>query len=249
MKALRWLAYVVALLVVWEGSVRLSGIHSYLLPSATGVWTALVGAAPNLLPHVLVTIWETLAGFALSAVFGVLVAVLVVYSPALREVVMPTLVAFNAAPKVVLAPLLVIWLGLGIESKIAMAFLLSFFPVVVNTATGLAEVEPELVKLFQLMRASELQTFVKVRLPNALPSFIDGLKIALPIAMIGAVVGEFVGARKGLGYVILLAGANLNTELLFAVVLVIAALSVVLYEILVLFERRLLTWRPSARSF
>jgi NitT/TauT family transport system permease protein len=202
-----------------------------------------------LLPHAWITLWETVAGFGLAAVIGVVMAVVIVYSPFLRSVIMPALVGFNAAPKVILAPLLVIWLGLGLESKIAMAFLLSFFPIVVNTATGLAEVEPDMLKLFQLMHASELQTFLKVRFPNALPALLDGLKIALPIAMIGAVVGEFVGAKTGLGYVILLAGGNLNTELLFAVVIVIAAMSIVLYELLVLCEHFLLSWRPSARRF
>jgi len=243
------LLFFAALVVAWELCVRLTGVRSYLLPAPSGVWDALVTAAPHLAQHTSLTVLEALAGFALSAVFGILMAMVIVYSPYLRSVLMPSLVAFNATPKVALAPLLVIWLGLGIESKIAMAFLLSFFPIVVNTATGMAEVEPELINLFRLMRASELQTFIHVRLPNSLPALFDGFKIALPIALIGAVVGEFVGARQGLGYMILLAGGNLNTELLFAGVIVIAVLSVVLFEILVMVERLILKWRPSARKF
>ncbi len=178
-----------------------------------------------------------------------LAAVLIVYSPYVRSVLMPTMVGFNAMPKVVLAPLLVIWLGLGFESKVAMAFLLSFFPVVVNTTTGMADVEPELLHLLWLLRATELQTFLYVRLPNSLPAMFDGFKIALPISLIGAIVGAFVGSRQGLGYIVLLAGANLNTELVFAAVIVIAVLSIALFELLVVFERMLLKWRPSARRF
>jgi NitT/TauT family transport system permease protein len=240
--------FFVVLVVAWEAVVRLSGIRSYLLPAPSGVWDALVVAAPHLWRHTFLTVAEALAGFALAAAVGVLMAMLIVYSAYLRSVLLPSLVAFNAAPKVALAPLMVIWLGLGIESKVAMAFLLSFFPIVVNSATGMAEVEPELINLFRLMHASELQTFLQVRLPHSLPALFDGLKIALPIALIGAVVGEFVGAREGLGYLILLAGGNMNTEMVFASVIVIAVISIVLFEVLVAVERALLKWRPSARK-
>lgn len=243
------LLFVVGIILLWELFVSLMDIRSYLLPAPSAVWGELVHNPSYLAEHAYVTINETLLGFALAVVAGVLMAVVIVYSPYMRSVLLPGLVAFNAIPKVAIAPMLIIWLGLGMESKIAMAFLLSFFPIVINTATGMADVEPELLNLFRLMRASSFQTFLKVRLPNSLPAMFDGFKIALPIAIIGAVIGEFVGSQKGMGYVIVLAGANLNTELIFAAVIVIAVMSVILFEALVMVEKLLLKWRPSERKF
>jgi NitT/TauT family transport system permease protein len=207
----------------------------------------MVESAGVLLEHAWITTGEALAGLALAGVAGVTLAVLIVLSPAIRSVAMPTLVAFNAIPKVAFAPLLIIWIGIGFESKVAMAFLIAFFPIVVNTTTGMSDVEPELLNLLRLMRASQRQMFVKIRLPHALPAIFDGFKIALPLAIIGALVGEFVAASEGLGYLIVVGGIQLNTELVFACVTLIAAISVVLYELLVFVERRTLRWRPSAR--
>jgi NitT/TauT family transport system permease protein len=128
-----------------------------------------------------------------------------------------------------------------------MAFLIAFFPIVVNSTTGMADVEPELLNLLRLMRASERQTFQKVRLPHALPAIFDGFRIALPLAIIGALVGEFVAASEGLGYLIIVAGIQLNTELVFGCVLVIAVLSLLLYGVLAFVEGRTLRWRPAKR--
>jgi NitT/TauT family transport system permease protein len=187
------------------------------------------------------------AGFAIAAVVGVAIAILIVYLPLLRGIVMPYLVAFNAVPKVAFAPLLIIWLGLGIQSKIALSFLIAFFPIVVNTAAGMYEIEPNLINLTRLMKAKKRQQFVKIRIPHSLPGMFDGFKIALPIAIIGAIVGEFVASRDGLGHLIVAAGVQLNTELVFAAILVIAVGSMILYGLLAWVEARVLRWRPSAR--
>jgi NitT/TauT family transport system permease protein len=160
---------------------------------------------------------------------------------------MPYLVAFNAVPKVAFAPLIIIWLGLGIQSKIALSFLIAFFPIVVNTATGMYEIEPNLINLTRLMKAKKRQQFLKIRIPHSLPGMFDGFKIALPIAIIGAIVGEFVASREGLGHLIIAAGVQLNTELVFASILVIALGSVILYGLLAWVESKVLRWRPSAR--
>ncbi|HEX6148076.1 MAG TPA: ABC transporter permease, partial [Acidimicrobiia bacterium] len=167
--------------------------------------------------------------------------------PLLRGVVMPYLVAFNAVPKVAFAPLLIIWLGLGVQSKIALSFMIAFFPIVVNTATGMYEIEPNLINLARLMKAKKRQQFIKIRIPHSLPAMFDGFKIALPIAIIGAIVAEFVASREGLGHLIVAAGVQLNTELVFAAILVIAVGSMVLYALLAWVETRVLRWRPSAR--
>lgn len=239
--------YVIGLLVAWEVLPGILGIRSYLLPPFSAVMAELLESLPIILEHTMVTTTEALIGLALAGVVGLLLSIVIVYSPTLRSLALPTLVAFNAVPKVAFAPLLVIWLGLGLESKVAMAFLIAFFPIVVNSTTGMADVEPELLNLLRLMRASERQTFQKVRLPHALPAIFDGFRIALPLAIIGALVGEFVAASEGLGYLIIVAGIQLNTELVFGCVLVIAVLSLLLYGVLAFVEGRTLRWRPAKR--
>jgi NitT/TauT family transport system permease protein len=241
------LVYVAAMLGAWELLVHLAGIRRYLLPPPSAVAAKVVESFSVLMEHAWITTAEALVGLALAGIAGVFLAVLIVLSPAIRSLAMPTLVAFNAIPKVAFAPLLIIWIGIGFESKVAMAFLIAFFPIVVNTTTGMNDVEPELLNLLRLMRASQREMFMKIRLPHALPAMFDGFKIALPLAIIGALVGEFVAASEGLGYLIVVGGIQLNTELVFACVALIATISVVLYELLVFIERRTLRWRPSAR--
>ncbi|MEV5009988.1 ABC transporter permease [Streptomyces sp. NPDC056159] len=189
------------------------------------------------------TLYESLVGFALSILVGLALATVMVYSPLLRGV-MPSLVGLNATPKVALAPVLILWLGLGTNSKIGMAFLLSFFPVVVNAVRGLDEADPELLDYFRLLRAGRLRTLLKVRQPNSLPTMFDGFKIALPIAVVGAVIGEFVASHEGIGYQIIVAYSTFSTGAVFAAVILIAVASTVLYGGLVLSERVLLRWRP-----
>jgi NitT/TauT family transport system permease protein len=246
----RFAAHAIALVVffgAWELFVGVSGIKPYLLPRPSAILVETFNSLPLLMQNAWTTLFESLAGFALAAVVGVALAILLVYVPLLRGVVMPYLVAFNAVPKVAFAPLLIIWLGLGIQSKIALSFLIAFFPIVVNTATGMYEIEPNLINLTRLMKAKKRQQFLKIRIPHSLPGMFDGFKIALPIAIIGAIVGEFVASRDGLGHLIVAAGVQLNTELVFASILVIALGSVILYALLAWVESKVLRWRPSAR--
>ena len=246
----RYAAHAIALVLffgTWELFVGVSGIKPYLLPRPSSILVETFNSLPLLMQNAWTTLFESLAGFALAAVVGVALAILLVYVPLLRGVVMPYLVAFNAVPKVAFAPLLIIWLGLGIQSKIALSFLIAFFPIVVNTATGMYEIEPNLINLTRLMKAKKRQQFVKIRIPHSLPGMFDGFKIALPIAIIGAIVGEFVASREGLGHLIVAAGVQLNTELVFASILVIALGSVILYALLAWVESKVLRWRPSAR--
>jgi len=199
------LLYLVAVIVGWEAATIALDINSLLLPAPSAVATVFYEFAGLILFSCAITLGEAMAGFVLAVVVGVGLAVVVVYSPPLRGIVLSSIVAVNATPKVAVAPILVIWLGLGLESKVAMAFLLSFFPIVINAIRGLADVPHDLMNLYKLMRASPLQVFRKVRLPNAMPALFDGMKIALPISMIGAVAGEIVAARQGIGYQIVIA--------------------------------------------
>lgn len=241
------LAFLVAFLGLWEGFVAVAGIRSYLLPPPSAIVAKTVDSFGILVDHMWTTLFESVAGLLLAAIVGVAIALLIVSIPVLKGVVMPALVAFNAVPKVAFAPLLIIWLGLGLESKVALSFLIAFFPIVVNTTTGMSDIEPEVLNLARLMKAKRWQQFTKIRIPHALPAMFDGFRIALPIAIIGAIVAEFVASSKGLGYLILAAGVQLNTELVFAAILMIVLFSVVLYALLVRLEDRVLTWRPSAR--
>ena len=232
----------IAMVAAWFVLVHLLDISPVVLPPPEDVGASLVANAGLIWDASLITLVEALAGFVIAVIVGVGLAVIIAYSRVGRLLLVPLLAAFNAAPKVAIAPLLIIWLGLDLPSKVGMAFLLSFFPIVINSTRGLSDVPPEMIDLYRLLKASERETFLKVRLPHALPAMFDGLKIALPIAVVGAVVGEFVASRQGIGYQIILAYSNFDTGLVFAAVISIAVLATLVFEILVLVERRLLRW-------
>jgi NitT/TauT family transport system permease protein len=237
--------YVAVLVAVWWVFVKLIAVPVYLIPGPDVVATSLVTAAPYLAQAAAVTLYEAFLGFVIAVVGGSLLAAFMVYSRAVRSAVLPLLSLLNALPKVALAPLLVIWLGLEIPSKVAMAALISFFPIVINMFSGLNNVDLDELRLFRLLQASQFQTFRKLRMPNAVPALFDGMKIALPLAVIGAIVGEFVAAQVGIGYEIELAGSQFDMGLMFASVLTIAVLTTILFQLLQLIERRILRWRPS----
>jgi NitT/TauT family transport system permease protein len=239
--------YLAVLLGVWYAFVHIADVPVFLLPGPDVVLASFINAAPYLAQASAVTLYEAFFGFAIAVVGGCLLSALMVYSRAIRSGVLPLLSLLNALPKVALAPLLVIWLGLEIPSKIAMAALISFFPIVINTYSGLNNVDLDELRLFKLLQASEVQTFLKLRLSNAIPALFDGMKIALPLAVIGAIVGEFVAAQVGIGYEIELAGSQFDMGLMFASVLTIAILTTFLFQLLLLLEGRILRWRPSGQ--
>ena len=192
--------------------------------------------------------YETLGGFALSIVVGTPLAVMIVYSPVLRRAIYPLLVVTQAVPKVAIAPVLLLLLGAGQVSKIVVAFLVAFFPIVVDTATGLAATPAELLDLSRSYRASAFKTFVKVRFPMALPFFFNGLKVAVTLAVIGAVVGEFVGSDQGLGYVIVSATSYWKSNLAFAAMLLLAVMAIGLFALVELVERLVCPWYAFSRE-
>jgi NitT/TauT family transport system permease protein len=232
----------VGLILVWEIGVRVSGVPEFLLPSASDVGFAILDHQRSLLANAEVTLLETLAGFGLSIGIGVPLAVLIVASPLVERLLYPLLVASQAVPKVALAPLLLVSLGYGVAPKIVVALLIAFFPVVVNTVSGLSSVNRDTLKLMRSMGASRAQVFAKLRFPNAVPSMMAGFKVAIALAVVGAVVGEFVGSRDGLGYYMLSAAGNFDTPLVFACVAILTVLGVLLFYAVALLEKCLGRW-------
>ncbi len=185
---------------------------------------------------------ECILGFFLAMAIGIPIAVIVTYSRLLNSMFYPLLVASQSIPKVALAPILLVWFGTGIESKLAMAFVIAFFPIVVDTVTGLRNTSPELLELARSLQSSRLQTFFKIQLPSALPFIFSGAKIAVTLAVIGAVIGEFIGADEGLGNLLLVANSQMNTSLAWAALVLLSVLGMILYASVVLTERILMPW-------
>jgi NitT/TauT family transport system permease protein len=234
-------------LVLWEVMVDLLEIPSFILPAPSSIWASIVEHWAALLGHSWVTLLETLAGFGLSLAIGIPLAVLIVYSRVFDRILYPILVASQAVPKVALAPILLVAMGYSILPKIIVAFLIAFFPVVVNTVTGLASVDRDTLNLMRSMGASKIDVFLKVRFPHAVPSMIAGFKVAIALAVVGAVVGEFVGSRSGLGYYMLLATGNFDTPLVFACVVFLTLMGIILFYTVGLLEIVLARWNRTAR--
>ncbi|MET0362304.1 MAG: ABC transporter permease, partial [Sphingobium sp.] len=216
------------IVLLWALSIWAFAIPAFVLPSPLAVWAATVDNADTLFPALLYTLTEVMIGFALSVLLGGLIAVAIVSSDLLDRSVYPLLVALQIVPKVAIAPLFAIWFGFGMMPKILMAFLIAFFPMVINTAMGLRGIEVSKLHLARSMGASRSQTFFKIRLPHALPSIFTGLKLSITSAMIGAIVGEFIGSDQGVGRVLLVANGNLQTDLLFAAVVLLSLAGVAL---------------------
>jgi NitT/TauT family transport system permease protein len=236
------------ILVFWQVAVDIFKIPTYVLPAPSDIWISIIKNFDALLRHSWVTLLETLAGFGLSVAIGVPLALLIVYSRVFDRVVYPILVASQAVPKVALAPILLVALGYGLMPKIIVGFLIAFFPVVVTTVTGLASVDRETLNLMHSMGASKTDVFVKVRFPHAVPSMISGFKVAIALAVVGAVVGEFVGSRSGLGYYMLLATGNFDTPLVFACVIFLTLMGIILFYTVGLLEVVLAQWNRTARN-
>jgi NitT/TauT family transport system permease protein len=181
-------------------------------------------------------------GFALAAVVGVVLAVAIVYSRLIRNMIYPQIVVLQIVPKVAIAPLLLIWAGYGMTSKVLLALLIAFFPIVVNMVTGLIAIEAELLELCRILHSGRWQEFSKVRLPNALPYFFSSLKVASTLAVIGAIIGEFVGGSEGLGHLIIIANTELRTSMAFVCLFSLSILGFLLYGFVVLAERVFMPW-------
>ncbi len=238
---------IIGVFVFWDLSIRAFGIRSFILPSPGQVFESLIQDWDVLGPAMLFTLYEIVAGFALAVLFGIALAVAIVSWRPLDKAIYPVLVGLQVVPKVAIAPLFVIWFGFGIEPKILVAFLIAFFPMVISTVVGLRSIEVEKIYLARSMGASAVQTFFKIKLPNAMPSIFGGLKLSITAAVIGAIVGEFIGADQGIGRVLLIANGELETDLLFAGIFLLSVTGVVLFLIIDGFERVVVRWHVSQR--
>lgn len=231
-----------AMAVAWHVVTTWFSVPAWLVPSPRAVGEALYRFRGLLLQHIWVTLLETVAGFLLSIVVGVPLAVLIVWSPVLQRTIYPIILAAQSIPKVAIAPLFLVWIGYGMASKVLVVVSVAFFPIVVDTVTGLTAVEPDLLDMVRVLRASTLQTFVKIRLPASLPYFFSGTKVAVTLAVIGSVIGEFVGADKGLGYLILVSGSQLNTAMVFGVLAILSLMGMLLFVAVEWAQRLLCPW-------
>jgi len=234
--------------VLWELAVDLFTIPEYLLPPPSVIVGAMGAEWRYLLLHTWVTTKEILLGFALAVMVGIPTAMAIVYSNHLERALYPLLVASQSVPKIAIAPLLIFWAGIGTLPKVLVAFLISFFPIIIDTVAGLRSVEPEMLHLARSMGAGEMRIFLKIRFPTALPNLFAGLKVAVTLAVVGAIVGEFIQADQGLGYALLQANAVLNTKLGFAAIIVLAGVGIALFVAVDVIERRLIPWHASRRS-
>src|SRR5215471_699224 len=228
---------VVGLLVLWEVGTRAFGVPVFLLPPPSAVVAAIAKHWWLLAVASGVTTLEIVLGFALSIAVGIPLALMIFLWPPFARAVLPLLVSSQAMPKVAVAPLLLVWFGFGLVPKVLIAFLIAFFPVVINTAVGLAAIEPEKILLARSMGLGATDTFLKIRLPDALPAIFAGLKISITLAVVGAVVGEFVGGDAGLGYLLMVANGSMDTQLLFAGIVALTILGVALYLLIEIAER------------
>ena len=240
-RAAPWL-YTAVLFIVWEAAVRLFGIPAFLLPPPTAIAGAFVEYWGPIYRNSIFTLSTTLIGFALAVGFGLLLGLVIGWSRAIYAGLYPLMIGFNAIPKVAVVPILVLWFGIGFIPAVLTAFLISFFPIVVNVATGLATIEPELEDVLKALGASKLDIMRKVGIPRALPYFFGSLKVAITLAFVGAVVSETVGANKGIGKLMLDAQASFQVPIVFAGLLVLAFLGILLYGVTAAIEARFTAW-------
>jgi NitT/TauT family transport system permease protein len=232
---------VVAIGAWWLATI-VFGIRAITLPSPPQIVEALLRLPEHLLQRSWETLWVTVAGFAIAAVGGTAVALMFTASRLVERAVLPLVVILNAIPKVAVVPLLLFWLGRGHEPKLVLVILICFFPIVVSAMAGFRSTPADLGELSRSLSATGWQTFVKVRFPWALPQMFVGFKVAMPLAMIGAVVAEIASPNSGLGSVIVRSGASLDTPLAFAAITLLAVMSVALFYLVVAVERLLLPW-------
>jgi NitT/TauT family transport system permease protein len=239
---------VFAALLAWEGAVRVFQPSPLILPAPSAIAVAFWETPQLFMRHLGFTILTTMAGFASAVVLGVLLAVGIVYSRFLERTVYTLLVALNSIPKVALAPLFVIWMGTGTEPKIAIALMLALFPIVIDMVLGLRSVDPDMLALARVSKASPMAILFKIRFPCALPSLFAGMKVAVSFALVGAIVGEFVAGSKGLGFQILTAQGQFDTVRVFVSLVLLGIVGTLLFFLVDYAERMLLPWHVSQRG-
>ena len=246
-KSLLRLLLVLAVLAAWEGAVRLFDIPAYIVPAPSKVFVALYRGIASMLyiRHLWITLIETLLGFLVGSIVALVLGTLIALSRRCEYFLYPFILMFQAMPKVALAPLIIIWFGLGLTSKVAQASLTAFFPLMVNTIAGLRSADEDRVALMRSLDASEMQIFRMLRMPGAMPYIFAGFEIAMMLSLIGAIVAEFVGAQKGLGVLMMSMTFTMDTAGQFSVLLVLALVGLLLNSIIIVIRKRLLFWDRS----
>jgi NitT/TauT family transport system permease protein len=231
------LATAAAVLLTWQAICAVLHIPSVILPAPSEIAEELWRLLPTLLHHAVPTTLDSIEAFAAASALGIALAVAITYSPLLRDTLYPNLVLFQIIPKVALAPLFVVWLGINSESRVAFSAFASFFPVVISAIVGFAAADSSTLRLCKSLTASDWQSFLLVRFPFALPAIFSGMKIAMTMSVIGVIIGEFISAKAGLGYYILYASSRMETAAIFAALFVLCAIGVSLFGAVALAER------------
>lgn len=232
----------IAILVFWQIIVVVLKIPEAILPTPTRIFDVMVERYDLLLQHTWPTALQCIYGFLLAVVVGVGLGIMIAFSRLFRTGVYPLVIAFQVVPKVALAPLFIVWFGLGTTSRVLLAFVIAFFPMVVNTFAGIQSTDPVMIRMARSFSASRWTIFSKIEFPTALPYIFSGLKIGITFAVIGIIVAEFVTAQEGLGYLIVFSEGNVDTPMLMAAIFVLSVVGVILYALIVLLEKLVIRW-------
>jgi len=233
------------LFLLWEGAVHLTGIKEYLLPPPSKVWTEFLKRYPTVMDGAWVTTQEIIAGYLLAVVVSIPLALMVAYSRFVETAIYPVVVFLQIIPKIAIAPLFIIWFGFGFTPKLLLVFLLSFFPIVVASIAGFKSVDPEVMDFARTTGAGPWKMFAKIRLPQALPDIFTGLKVGAALSATAAVVAEFVASDRGLGYLLLQYNGNLETPMVFAVIVLLSLIGLAVYYLVEIIERITIPWHVS----
>ncbi len=240
----RWspLILLVLIILIWEAITRGFGISEFIFPSPSRIWEQTLEHKTTILGHAWRTYWVTMVGFGIAIVVGVLLGFLIGSSRLAYSAVYPLMTAFNALPKAAFVPILVVWFGIGVGPAILTAFLISFFPIMVNIATGLATLEPELEDVLRVLGAKRWDVLTKVGLPRSMPYFFGSLKVAITLAFVGTTVSEMTASNEGIGYLLISAGSSMQMGLAFSGLLVVGAMAMVMYELFSWIEKHTTGW-------
>ena len=240
----RWAPWLLlaAVIVLWEAVCRGFGISEFIFPSPSRIATQLVEFRSVIAGHAWRTFWVTMVGFGLSIVVGTLLGFVVGSSRLAYAAMYPLMTGFNAIPKAAFVPILVVWFGIGVGPAVLTAFLISFFPITVNIATGLATIEPELEDVLRVLGARRWDVLVKIGLPRSMPYFYASLKVAITLAFVGTTVSEMTAANEGIGYLLISAGSSMQMGLAFAGLVVIGVMAMIMYELFAVLEKRTTAW-------
>jgi len=237
------LATLFIVLLIWESMVKLYNVKEYILPAPSAILKELISSFDILMEHTAVTVFETVMGFLIGLIVSIILSILLDKFNILKKTVYPYLVTSQTIPLVAIAPILAIWFGFGLLPKILLSVLIVFFPITLSLIEGLASYDRDLYEMMKQMGANNKQIFFKLKLPSASVHFFSGLKIAAAYCVMGAVISEWVGAKKGLGIYLTRAMSSFKTTALFADVLIIILISIVLFKIIVVIEKKALKWR------